>query len=396
MGLNFKRWLLERLNGDQARVSSEDVTAWEFFGISAEPYVRELAFWQCTNLIANIISKCEFKTFRGGKETEGDEYYLWNIESNKNQNSGEFRQKLICKLFSENEVLVVEANGQLLIADSYSHREYALLEDLFAQVVVGDFQFNRSFLQSDVLFFRLHDKAMRPLVNGLFGAYQKLIDYGMKAYQKSRGTKAVLEVDAMAAGGDFKDKYAELVNSGSFKTFADAENAMLPLFKGLKFTDLGGKTYSAEGTRDIRAMIDDVSDFTARAFGLAPALLSGNVQGVSDALDLSLTSCIDPLCNMLGAEINRKRYGKGVLNGDYLRVDTKCVKHIDLLGVSTAIDKLISSGAFSVNEIRAVTGEPIILEDWANQHFMTKNYSTVQDLLEALNHTTAEKGGEEA
>lgn len=387
MALNLKRWLLEKLGGDKEVVSSGDIAAAEMFSLSAEIYIRELAFWQCVNLVAGAVSKCEFKTFQRGKETKGDEYYLWNVEPNQNQNSSVFLQKLISKLFSENEVLVVGANGKLLVADSYSRKEYALLEDVFEQVAVGSFKFDRTFVQSDVLFIQLHSRDMRPLVNGLYGAYQKLIDYGMKSYRKSRGIKAALEVDAMAGGADFKDKYAELVNGGSFRTFAEAENAMLPLFRGLKFNELGSKTYSQEGTRDIRAMIDDVCDFTARAFGIPPVLLSGEVQGVSDALDQFLTFSIDPLCDMISEEINRKRYGKDVLRGDYLRIDTKCVKHVDLLSVSTAIDKLIASGAFSVNDIRDVVGEPTIDEPWANQHFMTKNYSTVQDLLEAINRT---------
>lgn len=387
MALNFKRWLLERLSGDQARVSSEDITAGEFFSLSAEIYVRELAFWQCTNLVANAVSKCEFKTFDRGKEIKGEEYYLWNIEPNKNQNSSVFLQKLISKLFSENEVLVVGANGQILVADSYTRREYALLDDIFEQVTVGDFKFERSFVQSDVLFIQLHSKNMRPLVNGLYETYKKLIDYGMRSYNKSRGTKGVLSMDAMAAGDQNAQRIFEDLKNSGFKRFADAENAVLPMWRGMNYTDLGSKTYTNEGTRDIRAMIDDVCDFTARAFGVPPALLSGDVQGVSDALDQFLTFCIDPLCDMLSEEINRKRYGKDVLRGSRMQIDTKCVKHVDLLSVSTAIDKLIASGAFSVNDIRNVVGEPEIDEPWANQHFMTKNYSTVQDLLDAINQT---------
>lgn len=387
MALNFKRWLLERLGGDQARVSSEDITAGEFFSLSAEIYVRELAFWQCTNLVANAVSKCEFKTFDRGKEIKGEEYYLWNIEPNKNQNSSVFLQKLISKLFSENEVLVVGANGQILVADSYTRREYALLDDIFEQVTVGDFKFERSFVQSDVLFIQLHSKNMRPLVNGLYETYKKLIDYGMRSYNKSRGTKGVLSMDAMAAGDQNAQRIFEDLKNSGFKRFADAENAVLPMWRGMNYTDLGSKTYTNEGTRDIRAMIDDVCDFTARAFGVPPALLSGDVQGVSDALDQFLTFCIDPLCDMLSEEINRKRYGKDVLRGSRMQIDTKCVKHVDLLSVSTAIDKLIASGAFSVNDIRNVVGEPEIDEPWANQHFMTKNYSTVQDLLDAINQT---------
>lgn len=347
-------------------------------------YVRELAFWQCVNLISHAIGKCEFKTFQDNREIQGDEYYRWNYAPNRNQCSSQFLYKLISKLYSENEVLVVDSGGQLLVADSFQHREYALYDDLFEQVTVGDFVFARTFTRSDVLYWRLHDKNMRPLVNGLYSAYKKLLDYSMKSYKKSRGMKGILSVDALAAGDQNTNDTFEKIKNGGFRTFADAENALLPLWKGMTYTDIGSKTYSNEGTRDIRAMIDDVCDFTARAICIPPALLSGNVQGISDALEQFLTFCIDPLCDMLSEEINRQLYGKKVLEGSYLTIDTKQIKHVDLLSVSTAIDKLISSGAFCINDIRKLVGEPSIEEDWANQHFITKNYATVQDLLHAL------------
>lgn len=69
--------------------------------------------------------------------------------------------------------------------------------------------------------------------------------------------------------------------------------------------------------------------------------------------------------------------------------DTKAVKHIDLLDVATSIDKLISSGCFTINDIRRVCGEDEIDEPWANQFFMTKNYSAIEDIVNQL------KGGDE-
>lgn len=205
----------------------------------------------------------------------------------------------------------------------------------------------------------------------------------MRSYRRSRGQKGVITVDTVAANG-WQQEYENIKNR-NFKSFFDAENAVIPLFKGFHYDDLGSKTYSNEGTRDIRAMIDDVSDFTAKAFGIPPALLSGEVQGTSDALDQFLTFCIDPLADMLQEEINRKRSGYGEFSqGTYLQIDTRAVKHVDLLSVSTAIDKLISSGAYCINDIRKLTGDQVIDEPWAWQHFMTKNYATVAELLKAL------------
>lgn len=380
MALEFFKRLIR---GSPQRVDAEKITQDEFFNLSNEYHVRELAFYQCVNLIASAVSKCEFKTFHDSKEIKNDEYFRWNYSPNKNQSSSVFLHKLIAKLFTENEALVVEtADHQLLIADSYSRKEYALYDDIFTQVTVGDFQFQKSFAQSEVLFFKLNEKAVRPLVNGMYDTYRKLIDCAMKGYCKSRGTKGTLSADAMISP-QTQEAFTELKNV-NFRKFAEAENAVLPLPRGVTYTDLGSKTYTNEATRDIRALIDDIVIFTARAFGIPPALLSGEVQGMADALEQFLTFCIDPLADLLSEEINRKLYGKGILTGDYIQIDTKCIKHVDLLSVSTAIDKLIASGAYCINDIRKVTGEPIIDEPWANQHFMTKNYATVQDLLESL------------
>lgn len=383
--MSFKRWLLEKLGGDAARVSAQEVSAGELFGLSAELYVRELAFWSCVNLVGNALGKCEFKTFVGGKETRGAEWYAWNLSPNKNQNSSAFLHRLVARLFQDNEALVIEEGGDLLVADSFCKKPYVRYEDVFTQVQVGDFTFNQSFVQSEVLYLQLAERDMRPLVNGFYETYKKLLDYAMRSYQKSRGTKGILTLDTLASGdAKFQAVYDDIKNQ-RFKTFAEAESAVLPLWKGMGYADLGSKTYSNEGTRDIRAMIDDVSDLTAKAFGIPPALLSGEVQGTKDALDQFLTFCIDPLCDMLQEEINRKRSGlAGILAGTYVKIDTKCIKHVDLLSVDTAIDKLISSGAFCVNDIRELVGEPAIAEEWANRHWMTKNYATVQELLTAM------------
>lgn len=378
-------WLRDKLSGAPVPVSGiEDLTA-EYATLIGDIYIREMAFWSAVNLVANAVSKCEFKTFLSGKENKGREYYLWNVEPNKNQNSSVFLHKLIAQLYRKNECLIVEQNGQLLVADDFNRKAYALLDDIFTQVTVGDLTFQRSFVQSEVLYFKLSEQDMRKVTAGLYESYSKLITYSMNAYQRSRGTKGIFKYDTLPVKGTPEEEvFSKLVNEKISK-WLSSDNAALPLGRGQEWKELEHKTYTSESTRDIRAMIDDISDFTAKGFGIPPALLRGDVQDTSKAMDQLLTFCVDPLCDMLQEEINRKRNGyAGFVAGTYLQIDTKAIKHIDLLSVSTAIDKLIASGAFCINDIRKICGEPIIDESWAWQHFMTKNYSTVADLLAAL------------
>lgn len=361
---------------------AEDID--EYYQAYADVYYRELAFWSTVNVIANAVSKCEFKTYSGGAEKKGPEYYLWNVSPNLNQNSSGFIHKWIAQLYRHNECLIIEQNGQLLVADSFIRTSYALYDDIFTNVTVGDFSFSRSFNQSEVLYWQLSEKDMRKVTAALYASYSKLLAYSMKAYQKSRGTKGVFSYETLpVAGSDQRVAFDDLINN-KFKTFMSTGDAILPLGAGQSYTDIGSKTYSSESTRDIRAMVDDISDFTAKAFGVPPALLHGDVQGVNEVTDQLLTFCVDPLTDMLQEEINRKRYGQAeFLRGNYLQIDTKAIKHIDLLSVATSIDKLISSGAYSINDIRKICNDEPLPDDFANKHFMTKNY-TAADLMATM------------
>ena len=386
-------WLQEKFGTNPVPLSGKRLADFtdEYQLLYSNVYVRELAFWSAVNMIANAVSKCEFKTFKDDKETKGAEYYLWNIKPNQNQNSSGFIHQWIATLFRHNECLIVEQNGQLLIADDFQRKEYALYESVFSNVTVRDFTFNQTFTQSEVLYWRLTEKDMHKVTAAIYESYSKLLGYSMNCYQKSRGTKGIFSYETLPVTGSKEETAFNDLVSTKFKQFMSSGDAILPLGKGQSYTDVSSKTYSNETTRDIRALIDDVSDFTAKAFGIPPALLRGDVQGTSDALNNFLTFCIDPLVDMLQEEIIGKRYGQAEFaKGNYLKIDTKAIKHVDLLSVSTAIDKLISSGAFSVNDIRKLCGETVINEPWADKHFMTKNYAPAGELLAAM-----EGGGEQ-
>ena len=385
MGLNFKKWLLEKLGGGTEKTKSIDIDWTEFFSLMDNAYIRELAFWTCVNKIANALSKCEFQTYLKNKPVKKAEYYLWNVEPNCNQNASAFLTKLIGILYLKNEALVIESGGQLFVADDYQKTVYALYDYQFTGVTVDNFTFGKTFYQSDVLFFQLNSVDMRTLVNLLYSSYNDLMQYAVTAYKKSRGSRGILDIDADAqAEDDFSETLQDLM-SNYFKRFFESENAVLPLYDGYKYTELQSKTYSSESTRDIKALTDDIFDFTARAFSFPPSLAKGDVQDTEKAINELLTFCIDPLARMLEKEINRKRNGlAGMQAGNYLRINTTAVKHIDIFDISTSVDKLISSGAYTINDIRRLIGESEINEDWANQHFITKNYSTIQELLDSL------------
>jgi HK97 family phage portal protein len=387
--------LIKKLGGSSTtRITVDDIMKdKDVQSAMYEVYLRELAFWTCVNKIANAISKCEFKTYIKKKEVKGQEYYLWNYEPNQNQNATSFMNKVIGKLYRNNECLVVEVNNHIYVADSYSKEVLALKEYRFSGITFDGYELSETREMSEVMFFELNSENMRNLTNGMYETYSKLLIYAQDAYKKSRGKKGILNIGAIAQESENFDETFQELMSTHFKNFFESDSAVLPLFDGYEYQDISesGKTYSTESTRDIKSLADDIFEFTARAFSFPPSLAKGDVQDTGKAIDELLTFVIDPLIKMLQQEINRKRNGyTGFKAGNYVKIETLAVKHIDIFDIATPVDKLISSGAFTINDILEVLGKPKIEEDWANQHFMTKNYSKIQDLLAGLDIETTE------
>ena len=66
------------------------------------------------------------------------------------------------------------------------------------------------------------------------------------------------------------------------------------------------------------------------------------------------------------------------------RVDSSSILHFDIFENAANVEKLIGSGAFTINDVRRAAGQPAILEPWADEHFMTKNISAMTESTKAV------------
>lgn len=386
MAFNIFKWLFNKdtQTNQKVKVNIEAYCS----NLATEIYIRELAFHMISNKIGNALSKCELNFYKNNKKVKDEEWYRWNVQPNKNQNATQFWNKLIDKLYNDNEALVVENSNELYVADSYLYNDdSAFFEHYFEGVTVNNFTFGKRFYMSEVFYFKLNNKDLKTFIDGTLVLYGKLINASLNNYLIANGNKGVLYIDEYnAQEEDFETTLSDILNN-QFKKFFESANSVIPLYNGYEYKPLESK--GNLDTRDFKALLDDVISITANAFNVPKTIAIGEVQDTSKAIDEFLTFCLDPLIELLTDEITRKLYDKWqIIEGFYAKFDTKAVKHIDLLDVATAIDKLISSGCFTINDIRKVCGEDEINEDWANQFFMTKNYSAIEDIVNQL------KGGE--
>lgn len=394
MGFKLFDWLRGKSGGRLVEVSCKELLA------AAQEYqVRELAFWTCVDMIANAIGRCEFRTYRAGAEVKEEDYYLWNVEPNVNQNSTAFLHKLVAQLCKQNEVLVVnprqrDGHAALVVADSFEQPETAVTRMAeYRQVTVEEFTFRKTFREDDVIHLRLNYMNLTPVIEGLYRSYYKMVDAAVRSYQWGSGQHWKVHVNQMNEGDpEFQATFMRMIEA-QVKPFLESNGGILPEFDGYEFTSVGGGDSRVKrDTRDIKALVEDIFDFTARTFLIPPVLVKGEVEATRDANERFLTYCIDPICDQLQEEINRKFYGYDRWRaGEYVQVDSSSILHFDLFANANAVEKLVGSGAFSINDVLRAAGQPAIDADWANQHWMTLNISTMADVLKKLETT---QGGE--
>ena len=258
--------------------------------------------------------------------------------------------------------------------------------------MVGDYSYQFPLYEPNVLHLRLNHTNMRPILNGLYQSYWRMVSAAMRAYTWGSGQHWKVHVSQLAQGADdFKAKFAEMIEE-QIRPFLNSNGAILPEFDGYAYENVGGSADSggSKDTRDIRALIEDIFDFTARGFLIPAVLVNGKVEGTADANTRFLTNCIDPLCDQLQEEIIRKRYGYAQWKrGSYLRVDSSSIIHFDLFANAANVEKLVGSGGYSINDVRRAAGQAPIPEPWADEHFMTLNISPMGEAARKLG---AQKG----
>lgn len=377
MGFSF--W--EIFRGKSGSLNRREITCSEIYKAAAELQFWELSFQICVNMIANAMGRCEFRTFVENEETRKKEYYLWNVEPNVNQNSTAFIHKLITRLYNDNEALVISSdkNGteSLVVADSFTKSdEYPVKMNEYSEVTVGAFTYKKTFKERDVLHITLNHVDITEVLNKISLAYGKLLASAQSYYAWNKGNHWKVKVNQMAEGADgFTENFQKMI-SDQFKPFLNSAGAVLPEFDGYSYSNEGNANVDSS---DLRNMVEDIFNYVARTLLIPAVLVNGKIEGTADANTRFLTNCIDPLCDQLQEEIIRKRYGYDEwAKGNFIRVDSSSIIHFDLFANAASVEKLVGSGAFSINDILRAANQAIINEDWANAHFLTLNITTMQ------------------
>ncbi|ULM98804.1 phage portal protein [Peribacillus frigoritolerans] len=351
---------------------------------SKKIHMKQLAVQTCINMIGRTISQSEFYVKKDKKIVKDDMYYCLNVRPNPNMSASHFWQTVIHKLIYENECLIIQSDTEdLLIVDSFTRVEYALVDDSFKDVTIKDFTYSRTFQMSDVIYLEYSNKKLTTLFDGLYADFGELFGRIIE-FQKRKGQiRGLVHVDTTYEKDEKTQRRLQAYIDKIYKAFTDKAVAFVPQQKGFKLEELKNTT-QAQNVDEVNKVADGFLNQVAKALGIPISLLHGDMADVEKHNRNYMTFCIDPFLKKIKDELNAKLIDKK----DYLagkKMETKRVSNINLFDVATAVDKLIASGAFNGDEIRDELGYDSSGDPIHSKYFITKNY---QESSEAL------KGGE--
>lgn len=347
---------------------------------STRIHMKKLAVEICASFLARTISQTEFR-IRNGKTFEKDElYYRLNVRPNKNQTSSTFWHTVVTKLIYDNECLIIQADdGDLLIADSFEHYSYAVLEDIFTKVKVGDYDFKRSFKQSEVLHMRYRNEKLTPLIDSFFTDYGELFGRILDSQKRKNQIRGTVDVDAQVAKSEESlKKLQEFINK-MYNAFSTKDVAIIPQQPGFKYNESSGSTSSSsgQGVEEINKVTNGFLEQVAMAIGIPSSLLYGDMADVEKQTKNYMMFTVAPFLKKVCDEGNAKFFSeKEYLAGK--RLEAKSVSYSNLFDLANSVDKLVSSGAFTGNEIRHEAGYDSSDDPNLDKHYITKNYTEMQ------------------
>lgn len=359
--------------------------------ISSAEYAEEVenaaieayALTTVIDLIVKLLASCELKVFEDGKPKKNHTWYQLNVLPNRNQTASEFWSEVWKKLIYFGEVLIVPRNEELIIADSFTKTPYVAFDTVFDNIDRDGFDLGRKEM-NEVFYLSYQNPQAKIALSTILKGYSRLISNTADAVVNDSGIKGTLNITAQAQANklDFEEKFKDLMNN-YFRSWFKNKNAVLPLWGGMTFTpsQIKGNATTSR-VSEYQALFSDAVRRTAAAFGVAPALLTGEVAGIDDAMSFTLTSCISPNAEALSTMLTAKNFSESeVRSGCRITADVSTIEHTSIFRIAQSLDKLIANGMYSVDELREKVGDYAFDEAWSTEHWMTKNYDSIQTVL---------------
>ncbi len=340
-------------------------------------HMKRLAIEICASFLGRTISQSEFRVKKGKSYEKDMLYYKLNVRPNKNMTSSTFWHTVVTKLIYDNECLIIFSDDEdLLIADSFNHNQYAVLEDNFTNVIVKEYEFKRSFRQSEVIHLRYRNEKLTPLIDGLFTDYGELFGRVLASQKRKNQIRGTVDIESAHSFDEKQQNKLQTFINKMYKAIGEKDVAIVPQQPGFKYNEISnsGSGNSGPGVDEINKVTNGFLDQVAMAIGIPVSLLHGDMADVEKQTKNYMMYTVQPLLKKISDEGNAKFFTvEEYLSGE--KLEAKAVSYNTLFEIAEKFDKLAASGGFTLNELRQEAGYDASDDPSLDKHYITKNYT---------------------
>lgn len=362
-----------------------------FENAADKAYMKRLAIETCIAFLARTISQTEFKVRNKDKYLKDELYYKLNIRPSKNVTASSFWQQFVTKLTYDNEVLIIFTDDEdMLIADNFEHKEYAVFDDIFYDVSVKDYTFKRTFNQQEVIHLKFSNEKLSGLINSLYADYGELFARTLSSQKRKNQIRATVEMDIIAAKSARHQQELQNFIDNMYKSVENKDVALIPQQTGFKYNEHTKGSLPSQTADDLDRVTDAFLRQVAMVMGIPISLIHGTMADIVAQTKHYMFFTVEPLLKKLVDEMNVKFFTKQeFLNGEC--VEAMKPSYQSIFDLATAVDKLRASGIMNGHEIRSELGLERVENDMLDAFVITKNY---QDGDQMKEEATASEGGE--
>lgn len=354
--------------------------------ISNKTHMKRLAINSCIELIANTVSQVEFRVKDKNKFTKNSMYYKLNIRPNVNESATQFWQKAIYKLIHDNELLIIQNDTEdLLIADTYNVTEYAHVPNTYDHVQIGNFIHQRTFNENEVIHIVYNNENAEAILNDLYGDYGDLFARLVEFQMRKSQVRSIVKIDAKWAQDKRKMEKVNAFIQKIYDNFKDKSFAIVPEQEGMQYKEQT-LSQAANSVDDVEKVGKQFLNNCAIKFGIPIQLLTGDIAEVDQNMKRFIKMTIKPLLQLIVTELNAKLFTeKEYLSDSKIIANTIPITVDNIFEIADKIDKLVASAVFVGNEIRVELGYDKSDDPLMDEHLVTKNYQTLQQMKEGVN-----------
>ncbi|MEX6340815.1 phage portal protein [Staphylococcus arlettae] len=350
---------------------------------SNKAYIKRWALDTCINHIARTISQTKFEIVDGeSKDNSSTTHYKLNVRPNTDESAATFWQKVIRKLIYDNEVLIVVTDSKdLIIADDFVREEYALYDDIFKNVMLGEFEFERNFKMSEVIYLEYNNESITNMLMGLFKDYGDIFGRVLTYNMMSNQIRGTVEMDASLALNEASNESMQRFINKAYEAFSKNDVAVVPVQKGYSYKEHSNSngTKTSSQIDDLAKVPNQLLSYVATNLGIPLPLLDGSVADVEAMTENYMKFCINHFIEKIVDELNAKLFSeRGYKEGK--RIEAITIGAKTPLEKAEAIDKLVASGSFTPNEVRDMFNYHHIEDEEMDKVMVTKNYIKKEDL----------------